>query len=263
MYKDLIQEADRILSEARNREIVLRLIGGLAIKYHCPSSSRSSLRREYPDIDLMGLSNQAKRIKTLFADLSYKPRDIFNRLYGHKRLIFHDLENMRRIDLFLDFFQMCHKFNFRNRLSLDKLTLTPSDLLVMKLQIVQENEKDLRDMITLLLDHEVADSEAAERINVGYIARLCAEDWGIYRTFTQNLNQLRLSLDSYELDGEEKEAIKTRLSILADRIEKEPKSMKWKLRARVGDRASWYEEVEPDKPLVGVNAEQKSVTAKN
>jgi hypothetical protein len=37
------------------------------------------------------------------------------------------------------------------------------------------------------------------------------------------------------------ETIEQRLDQLWERIEAQPKSVKWRLRARVGDRISWYE----------------------
>ena len=36
----------------------------------------------------------------------------------------------------------------------------------------------------------------------------------------------------------------TQIAALADAIEAAPKSTKWRLRARVGDRVTWYEEPE-------------------
>jgi hypothetical protein len=36
---------------------------------------------------------------------------------------------------------MCHALDLRDRLALDELTLTPADLLLTKLQVVETNER--------------------------------------------------------------------------------------------------------------------------
>jgi len=38
--------------------------------------------------------------------------------------------------------------------------------------------------------------------------------------------------------------------VLRKRIQQSPKSMRWKMRARIGERAKWYELPEPDKEIV-------------
>ncbi len=114
--QDIVQEAHRIVDEAEKRGITLRLFGGMAIRFRCPSATHRGLQRKYADIDVMGLSKQSKDIKKLFIDLGYTPRQIFNAMQGNRRLIFNDIEQERRVDIFLDVFEMCHRFDFRNRL---------------------------------------------------------------------------------------------------------------------------------------------------
>lgn len=97
----------------------------------------------------MGLSKQSKEIKKLFIDLGYTPRQIFNAVQGNRRLIFNDIEQGRRVDIFLDVFKMCHRFDFRNRLSLDKPTIPLAELLVTKLQVVEITDREYRDIIAL------------------------------------------------------------------------------------------------------------------
>ena len=68
--------------------------------------------------------------------------------------------------------------------------------------MVEITEREYRDIISLLHDHEVGDSDASETINGQYLARLCAEDWRIYKTFTINLANVLAALPQYRLDGE-------------------------------------------------------------
>jgi hypothetical protein len=245
----LLDEARRLLEASADKKIVLRLLGGVAVSLRCPSSGREGLKRSYVDMDFVGHEKQSRAIGAFFVEMGYQPRPRFNALMGRKRLIFNDLTNERRVDIFLDVFEMCHKFNFAERLALEPLTLPLADLLATKLQIVQINEKDFRDLTALFLDHDVG-SEDGETINGRYLARLCSNDWGTYKTFTTNLAKLEAAIDIYGLTPPEMDTTKARIARLVDMIEKEPKSLAWKMRARVGEKKTWYELPEADKPLV-------------
>ncbi len=242
-------EARRILEASSSRDVVLKLLGGIAILTRCPSANKYGLKRNYLDLDFVGHAKQSGAITSLFGDLGYQPREKFNAMMGAKRLIFNDLENQRRSDIFLDVFEMCHKFNFRHRLKMDSYTLPLADLLATKLQIVEVNDKDFRDMTSLLLDHEIGRSDG-ETVNGPYIADLCANDWGIYKTFTMNLSKLRSTVGGYDIPPQDAAVVKARIGELVKMIEEEPKSLAWKLRARVGERLPWYELPEADKQVV-------------
>ncbi len=229
---------------------MLRLFGGLAIRFHSPSATHRLLARNYADIDFMGLRKQGKEIRKLFTSLGYAPREIFNALHGDRRLIFQDIDNQRRIDVFLDVFEMCHRLDFRDRLLLDKMTIPLADLLATKLQVVEVTEREYRDMIALLIDHEVGDSDAPEVINGQYLAQLCAADWGTYKTFTINIANILNALAQYDLEAEDRQIVRNQLQNLSKMIEGAPKSIRWKARARVGEKKRWYELPEADKKIV-------------
>ncbi len=198
----------------------------------------------------MGLRKQGKEIRKLFTSLGYAPREIFNALHGDRRLIFQDIDNQRRIDVFLDVFEMCHRLDFRDRLLLDKMTIPLADLLATKLQVVEVTEREYRDMIALLIDHEVGDSDAPEVINGQYLAQLCAADWGTYKTFTINIANILNALAQYDLEAEDRQIVRNQLQNLSKMIEGAPKSIRWKARARVGEKKRWYELPEADKKIV-------------
>jgi hypothetical protein len=249
MSKDLVSESRRILEHAEHDKIVLRLLGGLAIKYHCPSATHRSLSRKNPDMDFLGLSTQSKAIRELLPKLGYTAAEHFNAVHGANRLLFSSAsEEALRIDVFLDTFDMCFRFDFRDRLTIGRYTLSLSDLLITKLQIVELNERDIQDMICILFDHEVGDRDSEEVINAQYIADLCSRNWGMYRTFTANLKSVSSKLDDYQLPGN-KEVVTSRINDLLGKIERKPKSLSWKMRAAVGDKATWYELPEPPKKI--------------
>ena len=243
------EEADRILKGAEEKGITLRLLGGMAVSVRCPSASKPPLSRRYVDIDVMGRRKEVAKINQLFKELGYRARERFNALHG-SRLIFNDMRNQRRVDVFLDVFQMCHRFDFRDRLALEPKTIPISDLLSTKLQIVEINEKDIKDIFAILLDHDVSEDRRPESLDARYISKLSAEDWGVYKTFTTNLEKLAGYTESVGLDQEQRKLIADRAGKLKDSIEAAPKSMGWKMRAAVGERKKWYELPEADKEVV-------------
>ncbi|MFL5778348.1 MAG: hypothetical protein ACJ761_05345, partial [Chloroflexota bacterium] len=77
-------------------------------------------------------------------------------------------------------------------------------------------------------------------------------DWGWWRTVTGNLDKLEQYLateyqpDDLDVAGGRALAFDPMAQIAALRqaIEQAPKSTRWKLRARVGERVPWYDEPE-------------------
>jgi len=242
-------EARRILRAASEKKVTLRLLGGVGVAMRCPSTAKDTLRRHYVDMDFVAHEKQSKAINEFFPEMGYVPRVRFNAMNGRKRLIFNDIANQRRVDIFLDVFEMSHRFNFADRLALERDTLPLADLLATKLQIFEINDKDFKDMTALFLDHDVGQADG-ETINGAYIAKIASNDWGVYKTFTSNLDKLVMRLEAYGLSPAELDVARTRMRKLADMIEAHPKSMSWKLRARVGDKVPWYELPEADKAVV-------------
>ena len=246
---DIVCETQRIIACAEPQGIILRLFGGMAIRSYSPSATHRNLERRYVDIDFMGLKKQAGSIKKLFPKLGYVPREIFNAMAADKRLIFNDIEHERRVDIFLDIFNMSHRFDFRKRLSTDKPTIPLADLLATKLQVVQITEKEYKDIIALILDHKIGDTDAPETINGTRLA-LLSSDWGIYKTFNVNIKNILTALSKYQLKPKDQEMVQERLEDLQSRIENTPKSLRWKLRAKIGEKKQWYELPEQDKEII-------------
>ena len=255
---DALQEALRIINTGEHEGITLRLLGGIAVRHHCESANKEQLRRDYADIDLFGLGKESRQIKKLFLTLGYSPRDSFNVLNAGRRLIFNDLQNKRRVDIFLDEFQMCHRFNFRERLKLGDTTLSLADLLMTKLQVVEMTDREYKDIICLLIDHEVGQHEEKEIINGAYIADVCSHNWGIYKTFTTNINRTLSRLHEFSLDEDDRARVIQLSNLLLKMIEDKPKSLKWEMRAKLGEKVRWYELPEPDTKLVDFSLEARA-----
>jgi hypothetical protein len=106
------------------------------------------------------------------------------------------------------------------------------------------SEKDLVDMIALLLEHRLGDTDE-DAINVARIAKLCAEDWGLWRTTTMNLDKLeRFASGHTKLDEQQRAHLFANAAALRARLDAEPKPLAWRRRAKIGERVKWYNEVE-------------------
>lgn len=132
-------------------------------------------------------------------------------------------------------------------------TITLSNIFLEKTQIVELTEKDIKDVIILLREHEVGDTEK-ETVNARYIANLLSRDWGFYYTVTTNLNRIKEHPRRYEvLTEEDHKGVANKIEEVLQAIEEEPKSLKWRMRAKIGTKKKWYTEVGetilPDTPV--------------
>ena len=234
---DVLAEAERVTGAAIEAGVSLKLIGGAAVCLHSSSARQQPLKRKYGDLDFVTPSRQRGAVERLFTTLGYDSEVRFNTLNGDRRLLYLDPENGRQVDVFVDVVRMCHVIDLRDRLELGGPCLAPADLLVSKLQIYEINRKDLVDLVALLMDHPMADHDD-EAINAAYVARLTADDWGLYRTLQLNTERLRSMVTEVPVDST---LVVQRLDELWRSIDAQPKSLRWRLRARVGDRMSWYE----------------------
>lgn len=237
---DVVREGERLLVLSEDAGLVLRLLGGVAIAVRAPGPLPPTLQRAFGDIDFVSAPGTSAGLSRLFQGNGYEPDREFNALQGKRRLIFLDAGRGRRLDVFVGEFRMCHAIPVAERLELEPRTLPLAELLLTKLQIVQLNEKDVRDTVALFHGHEVGEKDG-DGINAARVAELCAADWGLWRTITANLAACRARVGDYGLGGEESETIAARTSAVLDRIEREPKSRGWRLRAKIGERVRWYE----------------------
>lgn len=238
--QNIQDEALRIVQTAQQQGITLRLLGGLAVRLHSPSANHRSLARPYPDIDFATPQKQASKIEKLFGELGYIPNKNFNLFNGDVRLLFYDEENHRQIDIFVAQFMMCHKIPITERASLDTLTIPLAELMLTKLQIFEMNEKDIRDVCALLLDHPIGENDD-ETINVLRIMQLTSDDWGLWKTSMLSIGKVKRYLQTVEMDSDEHDTLRARLGGLEAAMQTSPKSMKWKMRDRVGEKMKWYE----------------------
>ena len=244
ILSDLVAEMHRLIAAANEGQIQLRAFGGLAILVHSQKEPRF-FRRDAPDIDLIIPKNERHKLESFFRSMGYSPDKPFNLLNGLRRQIYYRESDGLRIDILVGDFEMCHKLPLDDRLHVDPVSIPLAELLLSKAQVVELNRKDAFDIISLLLNNEIG-SERDGRIDLERIASLCAQDWGLYKTTSINLNCVEdlLANKDLELTTHERELIVGRVRQIQKAFEEMPKSLAWQMRDKVGTRVRWYMEVE-------------------
>jgi hypothetical protein len=240
---DVVSEARFVLAASEEQGLGIRLLGGVAVRLHADPSLHPAFDRSYKDIDVVVPRRTAGEIGRMLAELGYEPNQTFNAMNGNRRQLYYDVPNERQLDVFVDRFEMCHAIPLSDRLTIDRISIPLAELLLTKLQVYELNEKDRRDALAILHHHEIEDHDA-DAVNGAVVATLLAADWGLWRTTTMNLDRAAAAVGEYGLSDDERSMLEQRLQELRRRIDEEPKSRKWKLRDRVGDRVRWYEEPE-------------------
>ena len=255
---DPLDEALRVVHLADERKLLVRLMGGMAIRAHAPEWPARTRRIEV-DLDFATRSRDRSAFYELLADEGYTPDKRHNALFGGTQAYFVDVPRNRPVDVLVDKLDMCHKLEFSDRLALSSPTLPLAELLLSKLQVVKINRKDVLDALVLLAEHPLGTNDGAPdsrhglgAINVPRILSFTSNDWGWWRTVTGNLHTLdqylAADLTPEDLDLNNGRTIlfqpAAQIAALRTAIDEAPKSTRWRLRAKVGERASWYQDPE-------------------
>jgi hypothetical protein len=241
---DILEEMNRLLDAARERSILMRAIGGLAIRVRSGDFKRF-FEREYRDLDFVVPDTDRRKMEPFFQEMGYEANRQFNLLNGTKRQIYLDPNSERHVDIFVGNFEMCHKLPMNGRIHLDAVTVPLVELLLSKAQIVELNHKDALDIASLLLYNETGNTDDG-KINLDYLAKLGSQDWGLYKTTSINLKRVEEVVrdEKLNLTEAERSLILQRVADIQRTFETMPKSLAWQMRDKVGTRVRWYEEVE-------------------
>jgi hypothetical protein len=247
-----VERALQLVDAARERGLTLRLVGSVACRIRCAGfeATLDALDRENPpDIDLVCPADDRTRVRSMFLELGFaEDRDLLVAMEG-RRMAFDEAATRLHVDLFVDRLEFCHPIDVTKRFGLESPTLPLADLVLSKLQIVEINQKDLKDLLVLLLAHDLGTAEDPERIDVARIAALASEEWGLFHTMSLNVERVRALAESTPvLDEDSRRAVLDRLGRLWAAVEAAPKSLKWKVRSKVGTRVQWYQDVSEQEP---------------
>jgi hypothetical protein len=243
----LVELALGLAATARERDVTLKALGGVGCWLHVVDHGPDAVAygRSFHDLDLVVPHKQRQALAAILGAHGLRPVDSFNAVQGETRLMYSDEDSGRVIDVFLGQFAMCHTvpldrdaFAWTEHPSLDLV-----ELVLTKLQVVESNPKDLHDVAGLLALHELGDGP--ERLDGERLARRLAADWGLWRTVTGNLDRLAESAQAGLLPAHG-ERVLQRTAQLREHIDRSSKTLRWKARARVGERVPWYDT--PEEP---------------
>ena len=238
---DVFGEAMTLIGGAQEAGIPVRLIGGLAVRYLTPDYPPRA--RDGQDLDLASTSAHRRPLSDFLVSRGYEGDRTFNALYGHKQLYFSSPSG-RAIDVLIDRLEMSHTLQFADRIERMPHTLDPCDLLLSKLQIYELNEKDAQDALYLTSAFEVRGGDEPGTIGLDRFCSVVADDWGWWRTVTLNLDRIRdlaLGDGARLVPGNLTFDPAAQLERLRAEADETPKSLRWRIRSKVGERKRWYE----------------------
>ncbi|MCD6236189.1 MAG: hypothetical protein J7J94_04285 [Thaumarchaeota archaeon] len=242
--EEITREAVKIVEAAKERGVILRILGAIAIRLHSRGYEEfhkqlgrlGDAEKSFTDIDLIGYSSQHGDIRKLMEkELSFYISRQFLLMHGKDRLIYYHPQNLYHVDIFFDKLAFSHDVPFgkkgKGRLELDYPTITVTDLLLEKLQIHEINEKDIKDIIVLLKAHELGHSDE-DQVNLDYLAQLLGDDWGFWKDATDNLKKTLAFAEKYReaslISGEDYRDIEEKVEKILEVLESCPKSKRWR-----------------------------------
>jgi len=243
-----LEEGRHLVEEAQKQGMNLRVMGPIALHYYFPDHVDLYRRMErlgervFTDIDFAAYGKHRNKLVPFFEGQGYSLEKRAAMLSGGARLIFF-AGRVPMIDVFFDKLNYNHPIQYGGRLDAHPYCVSLTDLLLQKLQIVQINDKDLKDAMLLLLAGEIGDSDEG-RINAKYLGKIFSEDWGFYYTATTNLRKIKEAMSGVKaLEDAQRITIAEKADALLKYIEQVPKSGKWKSREKVGTTRLWYQEI--------------------
>ncbi len=246
-WDDLRSEAVSLASAATGRDLVLRLVGSAGVRLSSAEADRllSALRPPPKDLDFICRSQDRSGLKALFVEHGYEiDRDMLVAMEG-MRYAFRNATTGLKIDLFVDRLEFCHRIDLGDRMATPGLTIPREVLLLHKLQIVSLTPGDLLDLGVLLHLYEFAPGDTG--FNLEKLLSPLVVDWGFCHTVEHNLSKVaeHAAGGGYAALGVDAGSrIAERAATFARAISVAPKSIRWKLRARIGERMQWWQDVD-------------------
>ncbi len=236
---------DVLMEKATEFNVTMRVIGSIAFRIKAPEYKHIQYKNQrfLTDVDFVTYGKHITRVQDMFFDLGWTENQNVLRLFGDKRRIFYHPDQDIHSDIFIDKLRFCHPINFKKRLELDYPTISLVDLLLEKLQIVKINKKDLVDIMLLIRKYPISHQPQKDAVNIEHLAKICAGNWGWWKTATLNLDKVLQFADSY-LQEEDAKIVVERINTIIDTIQTRRKTICWKLRNMIGEKMKWYNEVE-------------------
>jgi hypothetical protein len=247
--EEFLEEASRLIEAAQKQGIILRVMGPLALHFYFPQfvdlyhHMERLGERVFTDIDYASYGKYRGKLVSFFNSFGYEIEKRAAMISGNTRHIYFG-GAVPMIDVFYDALSYNHPIEFKNRLEHHPLCITLADLLLQKLQIVQINDKDLKDAMLLLLAANLGEDDH-NVINMKYVSKIMSDNWGFYYTSTTNLKKIQVGTSGVKaLDDSQRAIIIDKADQILQKIEAAPKSGNWQRRAKIGTAKPWYNLVE-------------------
>lgn len=247
-WQQLRDETLGIIAAAGEADVELRVVGGVGMRLHCAEAAETFARigRVAKDIDFLVPKEGRKALRRILEDRGYLvDRDLLVAMEG-RRYSFSQPTSGIELDVFVERLEFNHTIEVRSRLDRHPVTISLEDLLLQKLQIVQLTANDLVDISVLMATHPVAtEATSTEEFSSDYIAGLLARDWGFHHTATRNLERIAGGTDTgVDLGSALNQIVRDRSNELLYAVGQAPKTVGWRIRAKVGERVQWWEDVD-------------------
>jgi hypothetical protein len=234
----LLSLTSELIRLGKSHGAPMRAMGGLGIALR-GTDAHPVLQREFADIDVAVGKRSRRQVTDTMQDAGLEADPEFNALQGSRRQIWWTPDRATHVDVFLGEFAMCHRLDLDGRLETDHPALPAADLLLMKLQVVELNRKDVTDAAALLSTHHLDEDDGEGSINRHRIVDVLSRDWGFYTTATDNLDKIPALVA--EVNPQLGPEVAAAAAEIRDEVDRAPKPRSFKLRARVGRRKRWYE----------------------
>jgi hypothetical protein len=239
-------EASELVAAATEHGMTVRVVGSTGIRMHCAQAQAAmdDVERAAKDLDLVVRSGDRNGLRSLLEARGYVvDRDLLVAMEG-QRYAFRHAGLELDLDVFVERLQFCHTIELDGRWERHATTIPIEDLLLQKLQVHELTDSDVIDAAVVLATHDVGPPGDRERIDRDYVAGVLAGDWGFHRDATANLDRVREAAGALvPLSAERVRRVAGAAGALREAIEQARKSMAWRVRARVGERMQWWEDV--------------------
>lgn len=244
-HNDLAPIARDVVSRLGRVGVNGRLFGGVAIEMVAPWRTIFGSDRPQKDLDLViAFSDLPVALEELRAAgwLIDRRSVMLNGARGvHAALA----ETRVRMDVFTDPLRFNQTIVIGERLRFPGITLSATDLLLTKLQVVNATDRDVRDMAAMLAILPLSPASGHGQVDVSRIEQACSMSWGFHHGACLNLCRV-----GDLLAGDEKLPLgpRTQATEAARRLERaiegSAKGVGWKIRAWLGPRLPWYDHVD-------------------
>jgi len=242
-------EAAALVAAADAQDLRLRLIGSVGIRLFDERTEElmDALRPPPKDLDFVCRKRDRYGVRQRLETRGYEnDRNMMVAMEG-QRYLFVAPETGLKLDIFVDRLDFCHRIDIGRRLDVHPMTIPIEELFLHKLQIVHLTDGDRIDIGVLFAAVSPLDDDDPARFSTEIFLAPLTRDWGFWRTVTGNLDGIAefARQGGYADFGDDvPETIAERAQTLRDAADAAPKSARWKLRAKVGERMRWWQDVD-------------------